>query len=125
VIRLIWVLVVLLFPVVLFVGIGLLTFLVVHGALLLLIPALVLAPGFLFRRQRPSARPPDSGGGWGNGPPEPHDLPNVPGGGVPLPDAEPARVRLRDQHRPRHVPARTRRPAREPERQPVRSSHRP
>jgi hypothetical protein len=46
----------------------------------------------------------------------------VPGGGLPLPDAEPARVRLRD-HRPlrERLPARERRPAREPERRPVRA----
>jgi hypothetical protein len=72
----------------------------------------------------PPPRPPDGGSddGWGNDrrrPPSPRDLP---GGGIPLPDAEPARVRLRDHERLRErLPRRQRRPAREPERRPVRT----
>jgi hypothetical protein len=127
VIQLVGVLVVLVFPVLLFIGIGLLTFVVTHGALFLFISALVLAPWFLFRSQRPPPGPADSGGGWGTGPQEPHDFPGIPPGGLPLPlpDAEPARVRLRDHDRPLRVPSRERRPAREPGRAPVRSLHGP
>jgi hypothetical protein len=72
-------------------------------------------------------RPPDDGSddGWGNRPRQPRDPSDVPGGGLPLPDAKPARVRLRDHRRMRdRLPRRERRPAREPERTPVRVSHR-
>jgi hypothetical protein len=48
-------------------------------------------------------------------------LPRLPGGGLPLPDAEPARVRLRDHRRLADLtPSRERRPAREPVREPAR-----
>jgi hypothetical protein len=72
-------------------------------------------------------RPPDDGSddGWGNHPRRPRDPSDGPGGGLPLPDATPARVRLRDHRRMRDLlPRRQRRPAREPERTPVRVSHR-
>lgn len=65
---------------------------------------------------------PDEGsdGGWGQRtvtPPQP----SKPQGGLPLPDALPARVRLRDHHRLHELlPPRVRRPAREPERAPER-----
>jgi hypothetical protein len=50
----------------------------------------------------------------------PRTPPSVPGGGLPLPDAQPARVRLRDHRRLADVtPPRERRPAREPVRRPV------
>src|SRR5438477_2451416 len=64
----------------------------------------------------------DSDDGWGHGPP-PSPAPfGAPPGGLPLPDAEPARVRLRDHRRlSDELPARERRPAREPGRQPVRT----
>ncbi len=61
----------------------------------------------------------DDGGGGGG--PEAPRQPKPPTGGLPLPDAEPARVRLRDQHRPPLTPARQRRPAREPQRSPART----
>jgi hypothetical protein len=66
----------------------------------------------------------DSDDGWGRGPRQPPSRPEPPRGGIPLPDAVPARVRLRDHgsladQRPR----RDRRPAREPERTPVRVNH--
>jgi hypothetical protein len=82
--------------------------------LLLLIPALL----------RWSASPPgssdsDSDDGWGKGPPEPPAPPKGPWGGVPLPDSEPASVRLRGRDRLADRPARDRRPAREPRRRPV------
>jgi hypothetical protein len=59
--------------------------------------------------------------GWGNlpaGRPEPG---NRPGGGLPLPDAEQSRIRLREPGRiSEKQPMPQRRPAREPERQPIR-----
>ncbi|MHB8691880.1 MAG: hypothetical protein ACYDHH_11580 [Solirubrobacteraceae bacterium] len=66
----------------------------------------------------------DSGSddGWGNNPRRPEPPRNVPGGGLPLPDALPARVRLRDARRlHERLPRRERRPAREPARTPVRT----
>lgn len=77
-------------------------------------------------RDSPEAPPRSDGGsdeGWGNHPRQPRDPRDVPGGGLPMADAVPARVRLRghgrlqDQLRPRQ-----RRPAREPEREPARSA---
>jgi hypothetical protein len=65
----------------------------------------------------------DSGddGGGGRGPhPEPPKPPDAPRGGLPLPDAQPARIRLRDHGRRVLTPHRQRRPAREPERSPRR-----
>jgi hypothetical protein len=67
---------------------------------------------------------PDGGSddGPGNDRRGPGIAPRLPGGGLPLPDAEPARVRLRDHRRLADLtPPRERRPAREPVRQPVRS----
>ncbi|MBV9195646.1 MAG: hypothetical protein JO168_16010 [Solirubrobacterales bacterium] len=66
----------------------------------------------------------DSGSdeGWGRGPRRPPRPPEPPRGGIPLPDAVPAGVRLRDHQRlADHRPRRERRPAREPERRPVRT----
>jgi len=76
----------------------------------------------------PALRSPDAGprpeeggdGGWGQGKETP-PKPGRPWGGLPLPDAVPARVRLRDHHKlPELLPPRERRPAREPERVPER-----
>jgi hypothetical protein len=59
--------------------------------------------------------------GWGPGPKSPPEPPAPPRGGVPLPDAEPARVRLRDADRlGDKLPGRQRRPSREPGPRPVR-----
>jgi hypothetical protein len=59
--------------------------------------------------------------GWGNlpaGRPEPT---NRPGGGIPLPDAEPSRIRLREPGRiSERLPGHQRRPVREPQPSPVR-----
>ena len=65
----------------------------------------------------------DSDDGGGRGPKGPPEVPLHPsGGGLPLPDALPGRVRLRDEHgRLTDRPARERRPAREPVRQPGRT----
>jgi hypothetical protein len=61
----------------------------------------------------------DDGGGGGAGRPEPP--PDPQDGGVPLPDASPARVRLRDHRRlAEAVPAQPRRSSEEPERVPER-----
>jgi hypothetical protein len=80
----------------------------------LIIPALREQPGL------PPRSDSDSDDGWGRGPGPPPTPPAPPGGGMPLLDAEPARVRLRDHgklsDRPRR---RERRPAREPDRTPV------
>jgi hypothetical protein len=68
-------------------------------------------------------RAPEGGSddGPGNSRRGPLTPPDVPGGGLPLPDAEPARVRLRDHRRLADLtPPRERRPAREPVRTPVR-----
>lgn len=59
--------------------------------------------------------------GWGRDPGPPPLPPAPPRGGIPLPDAVPAAVRLREPGRLGDlVPGRQRRPAREPVRPPVR-----
>src|SRR5947209_14811941 len=75
-------------------------------------------------RNEPDLPPrPDHGSddGWGHGPPRPPTQPSdAPRGGLPLPDAEPALIRLRDHRRlGEMLPRRERRPAREPVREPV------
>jgi hypothetical protein len=79
-------------------------------------------PLLLGRRGSPPGRPDsDSDDGWGKGPRRPQMPPDLPRGGIPMPDAEPARERLRDHHRLRdRIPAPARRPAREPDRRPER-----
>ena len=86
----------------------------------LLIPAL---------RENPDSPrgPSDSGSdeGWGRGPRRPPKPPTPPRGGIPLPDAVQAKVRLRESGRlADRLPRRERRPAREPKRTPVRTIHR-
>lgn len=68
-------------------------------------------------------RPGDSGDdGWGNEPRHPLEPSGRPWGGLPLPDAEPALVRLRDHRKLSELlPERQRRPAREPTRTPRRT----
>jgi hypothetical protein len=59
----------------------------------------------------------EGGGGGSRWPPTP---PNPPPGDVPLDDAQPAPVRMRDDRRlAQRLPARQRRPAQEPARRPV------
>ena len=82
---------------------------------MLMLPALRDGPGG-------SSSSSDSGSdeGWGKGPRRPPKPPDPPQGGIPLPDAVPARVRLRDHRRlADQLPRRQRRPAREPERTPI------
>lgn len=89
----------------------------------LTVPGLMLVPALLYRQPGSSADPSDDEGGGGRGPgfpPAPPAPPTSPRGGVPLPDAEPARTRLREHGRIAG-PRRPRRPAREPERAPVRT----
>ena len=74
---------------------------------LLSIPALLLIPGLLFRGGGPPPDGGDGGGGTGPEPPSPPP-PFRPRGGLPLPDAEPAKIRLRDHRRPTWRPARSR-----------------
>lgn len=60
--------------------------------------------------------------GWGNKPRRPPEPSDRPWGGMPLPDAAPAGVRLRDDSKlGDRLPRPERRPAREPERTPVRT----
>ncbi|HEY1568852.1 MAG TPA: hypothetical protein VGF68_17625, partial [Solirubrobacteraceae bacterium] len=54
----------------------------------------------------------------------PPEAPKPPRGGIPLADAVPARVRLREHGRlSERLPSRQRRPSREPARRPVRTPH--
>jgi hypothetical protein len=64
----------------------------------------------------------ESDDGWGRGPDTPPaSPPPAPDGGLPLPDAVPARVRFREPGRlADRLPPRERRPAREPVRVPQR-----
>ncbi|HUA50401.1 MAG TPA: hypothetical protein VMA77_34535 [Solirubrobacteraceae bacterium] len=67
---------------------------------------------------------PDQGsdGGGGRGPGRPPLPPEPPRGGIPLPDAEQSRIRLRDHRKlSEQLPRPQRRPAREPDRTPVRT----
>jgi hypothetical protein len=88
-------------------------------AAVLILPALRDGPDF-----PPQQSDPGSDGGWGRGPDRPQSPPDSPRGGIPLPDAEQARVRLRDHRKlSERLPGRVRRPAREPVRRPVPARH--
>jgi hypothetical protein len=64
-------------------------------------------------------------GGWGRGPKVPPTRPEPPRGGIPLPDAQPAGVRLREHGSlGDRLQRRERRPAREPARRPAPTPHR-
>lgn len=80
--------------------------------------AVVFLPMLFVRRPHgsgPDGPGPDSDDGPGGGPRGPERPPDRPRGGIPLQDAEPARVRLRDHRRlPDLTPPRTRRPCRAP-----------
>jgi hypothetical protein len=96
----------------------------ISGLASVLIVVLVVLVGIiLYRGSRPGPSDPNPGDGWRDGPPPPDSPPpNHPRGGIPLDDASPARVRLRQRGRLRDkLPAPERRPAREPDRPPVRT----
>jgi hypothetical protein len=60
--------------------------------------------------------------GWGNRPNVRPDPSRWPGSGIPLPDAEQSKVRLREPGRlSEHLPVPQRRPSREPVREPTRA----
>jgi hypothetical protein len=83
-------------------------------AFLLILPALRSGPE--------PPQPPGGGSDGGGGLPRPTpDIPARPRGGLPLPDAEQTRIRLREPGRlADQLPRPERRPAREPARRPVR-----
>ena len=84
----------------------------------LAVVALMFVPGLLYRLSDPWPGPSESdGGGGGPGPPPPP--PVGPRGDVPLPDADQARARVRDEHTPKRHELKPRRAAHEPRRTPV------
>src|SRR2546421_4875610 len=88
----------------------------------LLIVGVALVGLMLVRGSRSGPSDPNPGDDWRKGPPPPDPPPpDRPRGGIPLDDAAPARVRLRDEARlADKLPGRVRRPAHEPLRVPVR-----
>jgi hypothetical protein len=86
---------------------------------LLGVVALMFIPGLLFRLSDPSPGPDDSDGGGGSGPGRPRPSPERPVGGIPLPDADQARARVRDHHAPKLHDVKRRGPAHEPRRTPA------
>lgn len=72
---------------------------------------------------RPMDAPPDSGldGGGGDGPSPPDPPHDHPRGGVPLPDADQARARVRDHRGPAFPRVPRRRPVHEPGRAPAKT----
>ncbi|HWH09804.1 MAG TPA: hypothetical protein VG165_01645 [Solirubrobacteraceae bacterium] len=82
--------------------------------------SMMLVPAVLFRdRGDGPGPPPPSDDDGGTGPPRRPSPRGAPRGGLPLPDADQARWRVRDQHGPdrRHLPSRRR--SREPEHAPL------
>jgi hypothetical protein len=92
-------------------------------AVAMAVPGIMLARRLFSPHWRLPPGPSDyddgGGGGGGSGPREPDAPPGVPRSGIPLPDAEQSRERVRDHDRPRRR-LRPRRPAREPDRLPTR-----
>lgn len=78
--------------------------------------ALVLTPAILFPESGGSSGPPGGDGGEGDDPPQSPPGSTGPRGGIPLPDADQSRERIRDHDRPGRRRLRLRRPSREPER---------
>jgi hypothetical protein len=84
-----------------------------------LITAMFVIPALSCLRLDAPPDPSDEDGGGGSGPDRPSGPPESPRGGVPLPDAGPSRVRVRDHGSPRtRYLSRWR--EREPERSPAR-----
>jgi hypothetical protein len=94
---------------------------------LALLPVVIIIPALALRSpKRPPdgpSDPEDSGGGGGSRTPDPPN--GLPGGGLPMLDAQPAPRRYRGTPRTTLVHPRARRPAREPERRPVVPHHAP
>lgn len=82
-----------------------------------LFSALILTPALLLSDADSSSGPSDADGGGGSEP-GPPSRPSAPRGGIPLPDGEQARERVRDHDRPDRGPLR-KRAAREPKRAPL------
>jgi hypothetical protein len=82
--------------------------------------AFLMFPALKDSNVAPDSRWDEGDDGWGGrGPQTPPPAPERPRGGVPLPDAEQARIRLREPGRlGDHLPRRERRPVREPQRTP-------
>jgi len=94
----------------------------------LVLVAVMLAPALLPRDvlYPPPPSPPggtDEDDGGGRGPKEPPKAPEGPRGGLPHPDADPARIRIREHGRPALTRLRPRRAGHEPERAPARAPH--
>jgi hypothetical protein len=87
--------------------------------------ALLMFPALKDNPVGPDNRPDTDGDdGWGRGPKQPPAPPKPPRGGIPLPDADQARIRLREHGTlGDRLPGRERRPAREPARRPARTPH--
>jgi hypothetical protein len=88
---------------------------------LVVVLAVLFLPLLLGRSSSPPGPPePGSDDGGGGSPPRPPKIPSSPSGGIPLPDAQPARVRLRDRGQlADRLPARQRRPSPHPDRERV------
>lgn len=86
----------------------------------LLFAFMLIIPALRDPREPPPGPSGGSDGGGGTGHPPAPQPPSGPGG-LPLPDAQPARVRLREPGRLAELlPRRPRRPVREPDRRPAR-----
>src|SRR5215472_7661349 len=92
-------------------------------AYLAIVLAVIFAPVLFARRSKPLDSDPGSDDGPGLGPRRPPDRPSSPLGGLPLPDADQSRTRLRDHVRPGNRPSvRSREPAHGPDRQPTKTT---
>ena len=87
--------------------------------LVLVITALIVGPTFCYSRAGSSPGSSETDGGGGSDPDQPPSGPNVPRGGIPLPDADQAIARARDHNRPRLRDVKSRRRGREPRRTPT------
>lgn len=84
-------------------------------AWLMLMAAFIVVPVLSCQGPDPRRGPSDLDDGGGSGPDRPPVSPEPPDGGVPLPDADPSRTRLRDHGSPK-IRSVTRWRSREPER---------
>src|SRR5262249_14976556 len=92
-------------------------------AYLAIVLAVILAPVLFARRAKPHDSDPGSDDGRGKRPRRPPDRPSSPLGGLPLPDADQSRTRLRDHvRRVDRPPVRSREPAHPPDRPPTRTA---